>query len=197
MFTGIIETIGTLLSVEQEQHLTHFSIQSPMSHELKVDQSVAHDGVCLTVTEVSQDIHRVTAVAETLSKTNLSQWKPGRKINLERALKMGDRLDGHIVQGHVDTCGKCTRIATEEGNRLFEFSFDKTFAPLVVEKGSVCVNGVSLTAFAITGNTFTVSIIPYTFNYTNFESLTVGHPVNIEFDLVGKYLLRNLQLQRG
>jgi len=196
MFTGIIETTGTLLNVEQDNQLTHFSIQSALSHELKVDQSVAHDGVCLTVTATEQDTHRVTAVAETLSKTNLSNWKAGQQINLERAMKMGDRLDGHIVQGHVDTCGLCTQVSAEDGNRLFQFTFDSNFAPLVVEKGSVCVNGVSLTAFDLTGNTFTVSIIPYTFSHTTFETLRAGMPVNIEFDLIGKYLLRNLQLQQ-
>jgi len=196
MFTGIIETTGVILSVEPDNQLTHFSIKSTLSQELKVDQSVAHDGVCLTVTATERDTHRVTAVAETLSKTNLNTWKAGQSINLERAMKMGDRLDGHIVQGHVDTCGRCTQIYTEEGNRLFQFAFDRDFAPLVVEKGSVCVNGVSLTAFAVTGNTFTVSIIPYTFTHTTFETLNVGMPVNIEFDLIGKYLLRNLQLQQ-
>ncbi len=197
MFTGIIETTGIIIKAEKENQLAHFTIQSSISSELNVDQSVSHDGVCLTVTATGQNTHRVTAVEETLSKTNLSEWSAGKTVNLERAIKLGDRLDGHIVQGHVDTYARCIKVIPNAGNRLFRFEFDPSFAPLIVEKGSVCVNGVSLTAFDVTTNMFMVTIIPYTYTHTTFEKLAAGMSVNIEFDFIGKYLLRNMQLQQS
>lgn len=190
MFTGIIEATGTVKQVLQQGSNVEFTLECPFTHELKPDQSVAHNGVCLTVTAIEGTAYRVTAVDETLAKTNLGAWQPGDEINLERCLRVGDRLDGHFVQGHADTIGVCTHKEVLEGSWLFKFSFPKQFAALVVEKGSVSLNGVSLTVFNVTNNSFTVTIIPYTYGHTNFHLLEVDDTVNIEFDIFGKYLLR-------
>lgn len=196
MFTGIIETFGIVASVSKEGSNVDFWIESSITNELKVDQSVAHNGVCLTVVELKGNLYRVTAVAETLAKTNLGNWHTGEKINLERSLKVGDRLDGHFVQGHVDATGTCIEMETMEGSWLFRFAFPEIFAPLVIEKGSVCINGVSLTAFNVGKSDFTVTIIPYTFEHTNFHSLQPNDVVNLEFDVLGKYLLRHKSLSQ-
>lgn len=195
MFTGIIERMGRLADMEQAGSNIHFRIESELSPELKVDQSVAHDGVCLTVTEAGDTTYSVTAIEETLSKTILSGWQPGRMINLERAMVLGARLDGHLVQGHVDGRGTCMERREHQGSTVFTISFPEAFAELLVEKGSVCVNGVSLTAFDLTARTFSVAIIPYTLSHTNFRYLQPEDPVNIEFDLLGKYILRQRQLR--
>lgn len=195
MFTGIVEASGTIVHIEQENGYTHFTVESSVSKELKIDQSVAHDGVCLTVTYCDNVCHKVTAVAETLQKTNLSLWQHGRVVNLERAMRLGDRLDGHIVQGHVDTTGICIHQSEQEGNRLFAFRFPESFAALIIEKGSICINGVSLTAFNVDRDSFFVTIIPYTFDHTSFNCLKEGDAVNLEFDILGKYLLRQQELK--
>lgn len=195
MFTGIIETLGTIKDVQHEGSNIHFTIESEISKEVKIDQSVAHDGVCLTVTACDTVSHTVTAVAETLQKTNLASWEAGKTVNLERAMKLGDRLDGHIVQGHVDTTGKCTERKEVDGSHLFHFEFPESFAALVIEKGSVCINGVSLTAFNVGRHTFSVTIIPYTLEHTTFGSLQANDIVNLEFDILGKYMLRMKEVQ--
>lgn len=195
MFTGIIETTGIVKEVISNGSNRSFWIQSPVSGELKIDQSVSHDGVCLTVDEMAENAHRVTSVEETLQKTTLSGWVAGTKVNMERCLKIGDRLDGHLVQGHVDTTAVCTAISEKDGSRDIRFQFPASFAEWVVEKGSVCVNGISLTAFDTGREHFTVTIIPYTFHHTNISLLKEGDLVNIEFDLIGKYILRRLSLR--
>lgn len=197
MFTGIIETTGRVLEVSGTGTNTHFWVESVISPELKPDQSVSHDGVCLTVEAVEGSRHRVTAIAETMKKTALGSWKPGTLINLERCLALHDRLDGHIVQGHVDCTALCTRRVEKNGSWEFRFGFPRKFAPLVIEKGSVAVNGVSLTAFDVRKKSFKVAIIPYTFEHTNLSAVAEGQSVNIEFDLIGKYLLRSLSLSGG
>lgn len=197
MFTGIIETLGTVKSVITNGSNKSFWIQSPISGELKKDQSVSHNGVCLTVDELTSQEHRVTAIEETLVKTNLGAWAEGTEVNLERCMKLNDRLDGHIVQGHVDARGKCSRIKAKNGSWEIEISFPKKMAALVVEKGSICVNGISLTAFNVKRKNFTVAIIPYTYENTNIKFLQEGDRVNLEFDLAGKYLLRTLSLSKG
>jgi riboflavin synthase len=194
MFTGIIETTGVVKEVVPEGSNLHFRIASDISNELKIDQSVAHNGVCLTVVEIQDNEYTVTAVAETLQKTNLASWKQGDIINLERALKAGDRLDGHFVQGHVDSTGVCIAKEVLEGSWLFRFSFPQQFAALIIEKGSICINGVSLTAFNVGRTEFTVTIIPYTYEHTNFHNLEKGAVANLEFDVLGKYLLRHKEL---
>lgn len=194
MFTGIIECTATITDIVLDGSNTHFMIDSPVTAELKVDQSVAHNGVCLTVTELNGNCYRVTAVAETLAKTNLGIWRKGDRVNLERALKIGDRLDGHFVQGHVDTTAECIEKTTLEGSWLFRFRFPPQFAALVIEKGSVCINGVSLTVFNVGKEEFTVTIIPYTYNHTNFNAIEAGSVVNVEFDVLGKYLLRRMEV---
>lgn len=197
MFTGIIESVGTVTEVIETRSNRSFWIKSAISTELKIDQSVAHDGVCLTVDELKDGQHRVTAVKETLSKTNLVSWGPTRLINLERSMLMNGRLDGHLVQGHVDTTGKCVAVKEEAGSWLFTFSFPNEFANLLVEKGSVAINGTSLTVFDVQKNTFSVAIIPYTYEHTNIHQLQPDLPVNLEFDIIGKYVLRNTQLQQS
>lgn len=192
MFTGIIESIGTVTAITQEGTNIHFDLDSSLAPELKIDQSVAHNGACLTVVRTSDTDYRVTAVAETLQKTNLGEWKVGTKVNLERSMLMGGRLDGHIVQGHVDQTGICTAITEEEGSWLFDFSFEP-IGHVLVEKGSVCINGTSLTCFNVTDNSFRVAIIPYTYEHTNFHQLQVGSTINLEFDILGKYVARLLQ----
>jgi riboflavin synthase len=193
MFTGIIENMGEIRQVLSSGSNKTFWITSPLSQQLKVDQSLAHDGVCLTVEEIVGDQHRVTAIAETLAKTNLSTWQPGRKVNLERSLLLSSRLDGHFVQGHVDATGVCVDIVNREGSHEFEFEFPDEFSALVIEKGSVCINGISLTAWDVKKTKFKVGIIPYTFEHTNLKQLAIGEKVNIEFDMIGKYILRNIK----
>lgn len=191
MFTGIVESLGTIAAIRKEGSNVHFTVNSPISYELKIDQSVAHDGVCLTVVALDDHSHTVTAVAETLQKTNLASWQEGRTLNLERAMKLGDRLDGHIVQGHVDDgTAVCTGREEADGSHLFTFEFPERFAALIIEKGSICINGTSLTAFNVGRNTFSVTIIPYTIEHTNFKHLQPGDRINLEFDILGKYFLR-------
>lgn len=173
-----------------------FWIKSPISSKLKVDQSLAHDGVCLTVEQVKDNKHKVTAIAETLSKTNLENWQVGDSINLERCLKINDRLDGHFVQGHVDTTAECTSRQDKNGSWEFRFQFPKSFSHLMIEKGAVTINGISLTAFNVSDTSFDVAIIPYTFEHTNMKTLEPGNKVNIEFDLLGKYISRKLSLNK-
>lgn len=191
MFTGIIESMGTIESILPSQENLTFIISSPISRELKPDQSVAHNGVCLTVEAVESDRHRITAVKETLHKTNLSNWKVHDKVNLERCLSLSDRLDGHIVQGHVDCTGICIQQSTAGGSWVYSFEIPKEHAGLIVEKGSICLNGISLTLFNVQKNQFNVTIIPYTFEHTSIHQVEVGQLVNIEFDIIGKYILRN------
>ena len=194
MFTGIIECEGTVNEIVPEGSNIDFWIESDIAHELKVDQSVAHNGVCLTVVQISGKCYRVTAVAETLAKTNLGKWQEEEVVNIERAMKVGDRLDGHFVQGHVDCTAVCTEKQKLEGSWLFKFSCPEEFAALIIEKGSICINGVSLTAFNVGKNEFTVTVIPYTYNHTNFSYIEKDSVVNIEFDVLGKYLLRKSEL---
>lgn len=196
MFTGIIEATGTVKQVISSGSNKSFWIESPISNQLETDQSVSHNGACLTVEEVSGNRHRVTAIEETLKKTNLGDWKEGSTINLERCLTMNSRLDGHWVQGHVDTTATCLQKKAKDGSWVVEFEFPKKFAELVIEKGSICINGISLTAFDVKKKTFRVAIIPYTFNYTNIQYLNKGDTVNLEFDMIGKYILRKLSLTK-
>src|ERR1700741_5213595 len=188
MFTGIIEATGTVTDIVKDGANKTVWINSPVSNELTIDQSISHNGACLTVEEVKNGAHRVTAIEETLIKTNLNTWTKGTIVNLERCLQMNSRLDGHMVQGHVDTTAQCVSIIEKAGSAEYRFSFDKKFAALVVEKGSITVNGISLTIFDITENTFTVAIIPYTFEHTDIKNLRVNDYVNIEFDMIGKYV---------
>lgn len=197
MFTGIIETIGVITQIEKEQNNIRLYIQSAISQDCKVDQSVSHNGICLTIEEIVGDIHRVTAIQETIQKTNLASYKQGQLINLERAMQYNARLDGHLAQGHVDAVGQCTQCIQAAGSWEYTFSFPIQFAHLIVEKGSICVNGVSLTAFNITQNTFQVAIIPYTFEHTQFKQLQVQHSVNLEFDILGKYVARIMQTRNA
>ncbi len=194
MFTGIIECIGKIVSVEQKGSNKTFLIESALSKELKVDQSVSHNGVCLTVEEINGNRHLVTAIDETLKKTNLGSWQVGNNINIERCMLMNGRLDGHIVQGHVDATAICTNKKALDGSWEFTFLFPEKFAALIIEKGSVSVNGTSLTCFNVHKDNFTVAIIPYTFNHTNFSELEINSIVNIEFDIIGKYVQRMQQL---
>ena len=190
MFTGIIESLGKITNVNVDRGNIDFTIESEISSELKIDQSVSHNGVCLTVTEISDNTHTVTAVKETLNKSSLKSFSVNDLINLERAMKLGERLDGHLVQGHVDGVAKCTEISVNEGSWIYKFEFDIANEMLLIEKGSICINGVSLTVFDISENTFKVTIIPYTFENTSFKKLKQGDIVNVEFDMIGKYLAR-------
>ena len=194
MFTGIIEATGTVRHIQVTEGDRDFWIESPVTHELKIDQSVAHNGVCLTVVDIRDTQYRVTAVAETLARTTLANWLVGDTLNLERSLRVGDRLDGHFVQGHVDAIALCMSRQEADGSWLFRFRFPPEFAALLVEKGSVCIDGVSLTAFEVGDTTFTVTIIPYTFEHTGFCRISTGSAVNIEFDVLGKYFLRRQSL---
>lgn len=192
MFTGIIEGMGEVLAITRQGTNTDFQIKSNISKELKIDQSVSHDGVCLTVTKVLGDTHFVTAIDETLKKSNMGSLTSGAKVNLERCMLNNGRFDGHIVQGHVDQTALVKSIVDQNGSWLFTFEYDPTLGNVTVEKGSISVNGVSLTCFESTTSTFKVAIIPYTFEHTGFHALKVGHVVNLEFDIIGKYVKRLL-----
>jgi riboflavin synthase len=191
MFTGIIETVGQVKEVVSQGANKTFWIQSALSSELKIDQSLSHDGVCLTVEDIKGDTHKVTAVAETLKKTSLQGWATGINVNLERSLLLSSRLDGHLVQGHVDATGMCKKIKDANGSREFAFSYPKNFSRLLIEKGSICINGVSLTCFSLKKDSFKVAIIPYTWENTNFKFLKIGGLVNLEFDIIVKYIARS------
>lgn len=192
MFTGIIEALGTVQRIETDRSNRHFTVESAISGELKIDQSLSHDGVCLTVVGLSPGTHTVTAVEETLLRSNLGHWQPGSLVNLERCLPMGGRLDGHIVQGHVDTVATCVEVLETGGSWRYTFRYVPHPEHLLVDKGSVCLNGVSLTVVEPQADRFSVAIIPYTWEHTNFRSLAMGHAVNIEFDIIGKYIARHL-----
>lgn len=194
MFTGIIEAAGQIIEVTAQGTNKTFWIQSPLSHELKIDQSVSHDGVCLTVEELRDGAHRVTAIEETLEKTNLASWAAGRSVNLERCMIMNGRLDGHIVQGHVDATAVCVDRQDLDGSWEFRFAIPEQFAALIIEKGSISLNGTSLTIFNITRTEFTVAIIPYTYHHTSISQVQPGSVVNIEFDMIGKYIQRRASL---
>lgn len=190
MFTGIIETQGTIKEITKDNDNINIAITSSITHELKIDQSVSHDGVCLTVVAINNDTYIVTAIKETLEKTNLKEWKVGGIVNLERAMKLGDRLDGHIVQGHVDQTGVCKSVQNANGSWYFTFEYDKNANNITIEKGSITVNGVSLTVVNSKENEFSVAIIPYTYEHTNFNTIKEGTTINLEFDVVGKYVAR-------
>ena len=191
MFTGIIEALGIIVNIEKEQDNLHFTLSSEITNELKVDQSVAHNGICLTVVSVENNKYTVTAIRETIEKTNVGQWKVSDMINLERAMKLGDRLDGHLVQGHIDQTAICTHIESANGSTYFTFEYDKSLENITIEKGSITVNGVSLTVVNSGINTFSVAIIPYTLEHTNFKTFEIGSVVNLEFDVIGKYVIKH------
>jgi len=197
MFTGIIENIGEIIALTKEDSNIHFTIKSKLTPELKIDQSIAHNGVCLTVVKIDNttNSYTVTAIAETLAKTNFNAISIGDFVNLERAMKLGDRLDGHIVQGHVDQTGKCTDVKNENGSWLFTFEYDTTLKNITIEKGSITINGVSLTVINSEVNQFSVAIIPYTYGHTNFNSIKIGDTVNLEFDVLGKYVAKIASLK--
>ncbi|WP_158730259.1 MULTISPECIES: riboflavin synthase [unclassified Flavobacterium] len=190
MFTGIIETLGTIQEIRKENSNVHITISSSITNELKIDQSVAHNGVCLTVVAIQDDRYTVTAIDETLQKTNLSHWNANDIVNLERAMKLGDRLDGHIVQGHVDQVGTCILADETNGSWKYTFEYDSNLNNITIEKGSITVNGVSLTVVDSQKDRFSVAIIPYTYEHTNFNTFTIGTKVNLEFDVIGKYVSR-------
>ena len=193
MFTGIIETLGKITDLQQEKGNLNITVESAISHELKIDQSVAHNGICLTVVALADGLHVVTAIEETLNKTNLSQLKVGDPVNLERCMQMNARLDGHIVQGHVDQVAVCTAFKELDGSWEYTFEYDAASGNVTVEKGSICVNGISLTVVNSHANSFSVAIIPYTFEHTNLHNVQVGSQVNLEFDIIGKYVARLMQ----
>lgn len=190
MFTGIIESLGTVKEVRKENDNLHLTITSSITNELKIDQSVSHNGVCLTVVALNEDAYTVTAIRETIEKTNVSDWQTGDIVNLERAMKLGDRLDGHIVQGHVDQTGICKSIENANGSWYYTFEYDENWNNITIEKGSITVNGVSLTVVNSKKNEFSVAIIPYTHEHTNFKNFKIGTKINLEFDVVGKYVAR-------
>lgn len=190
MFTGIIESIGEIIALNQDGGNLHITLRCDFTHELKIDQSLAHDGVCLTVVDIQGDLYTVTAIQETLDKTNLSHWHVGGLVNLERAMQLGDRLDGHIVQGHVDLVGHCTLVEEKDGSWHYVFAFDQDSGHVTVSKGSVTINGVSLTVVDSAPGMLSVAIIPYTYQHTNFKTLEAGSVVNLEFDIIGKYVAR-------
>ncbi|MGQ0829126.1 MAG: riboflavin synthase [Bacteroidota bacterium] len=192
MFSGIVETLGEVVSLRKEQNNLHITVRSNFTSELKIDQSIAHNGVCLTVVNTKGDSYTVTAIDETLQKTNLSTLKIGDNINLERCVKIGDRLDGHIVQGHVDQTAVCQKVEEANGSWIFTFEYDLSQKNITVEKGSVCINGVSLTVVNSQSHSFSVHIIPYTFEHTNFKNIKQGSMVNLEFDIIGKYVQKVL-----
>lgn len=195
MFTGIIETTGKIVQIDRQGDNKSFLIASPISHELKVDQSVSHNGVCLTVEEVIENQHRVTAIAETLLKTDLDGWQVGDLVNLERCLAFNGRLDGHLVQGHVDATAVCVGKQEMNGSWQYAFDFPREFGAYIIEKGSIALNGISLTVFNVSGNRFEVAIIPYTYHHTNIGSIEPGKKVNVEFDMIGKYVKRIMDVK--
>ena len=196
MFTGIIETLGTLTKKVKENDNLHLTVSSSITNELKIDQSVAHNGICLTVVAINNNEYTVTAIKETINKTNLGDWEVGDSLNIERAMKLGDRLDGHIVQGHVDQTATCTAIEEANGSWYFTFEYDSSLENITIEKGSITINGTSLTVVNSKLNSFSVAIIPYTYENTNFNSFKIGTKVNLEFDVVGKYVKRIHDLRK-
>ena len=195
MFTGIIETLGIISDIKKDQGNVHLTIQTNITNELKIDQSVAHNGVCLTVVEIFDNKHVVTAIQETINKTTLGLWQIGDKVNIERAMKLGDRLDGHMVQGHVDQTAVCKTIQEKSGSWEFTFEYDSALNNITIEKGSITVNGTSLTVVNSNKNSFSVAIIPYTYEHTIFHTFEIGTKVNLEFDVVGKYIARMYELR--
>ena len=196
MFTGIIEAFGKVVNLKKDQENLHLRLDSPLTRELKIDQSLAHNGVCLTVVDTSGDQYTVTAIQETLEKTNLGKLKIGDLVNLERAMMINSRLDGHIVQGHVDQTGFCSGIDFRQGSWFFDFEYNQHQKNITIEKGSICVNGVSLTVVKSNLNKFSVAIIPYTYDHTNFHQIQKGDAVNIEFDMIGKYISKLYDLYK-
>ena len=196
MFTGIIETLGIIKDLKKDNNNLNITVSSSITHELKIDQSVAHNGVCLTVIAINNGEYTVTAIKETIEKTNLADWKVDDLLNLERAMKLGDRLDGHIVQGHVDQIGICKSIEEANGSWYFTFEYDSNFNNITIEKGSITANGVSLTVVNSKEKEFSVAIIPYTFEHTNFKNIQIGTTINLEFDVVGKYVARLYSLRQ-
>lgn len=188
MFTGIIETLGVIQEIEKDKDNLHITIASSITDELQIDQSVAHNGICLTVVSINKTFYTVTAIGETIKKTTISHWQKGNTINLERAMKLGDRLDGHIVQGHVDQIGTCTTVKETNGSWYYTFKYDESLHNITIEKGSITVNGVSLTVVDSRKNEFSVAIIPYTFEQTTFKTFEANTKVNLEFDVIGKYV---------
>jgi len=195
MFTGIIEDLGTIEKLDRDGGNLHITMHTSITNELKIDQSVAHNGVCLTVVSIEGNTYTVTAIQETLDKTNIGSLKENELVNIERAMKLGDRLDGHIVQGHVDQTANCIDIIAEDGSWVFTFEYDKNLNNITIEKGSITVNGVSLTVVNSKLNQFSVAIIPYTYNHTTFKNLKIGNTVNLEFDVIGKYVKRLNELR--
>lgn len=193
MFTGIVETLGTITNIDKEMENLHLTISSEITNELKIDQSISHNGICLTVVAIKGNEYTVTAIRETIEKTNIGLWKVNDTVNLERGMKLGDRLDGHLVQGHIDQTAICTHIEPANGSTYFSFEYDKSLGNITIEKGSITVNGVSLTVVNSGINTFSVAIIPYTLEHTNFKTFEIGSVVNLEFDVIGKYVTK-LQL---
>lgn len=196
MFTGIIETLGVVKDIRKEEENLHITVSSTITNELKIDQSVSHNGVCLTVVGISEDEYTVTAIKESIDKTNIGDWKTGDTVNLERAMKLGDRLDGHIVQGHVDQTGSCKSVEENGGSWQYTFEYDAKLNNITIEKGSITVNGVSLTVVNSKENEFSVAIIPYTHEHTNFKNFEVGTKINLEFDVIGKYVSRLHQIRQ-
>ena len=194
MFTGIIESLSEIKGIKKEGDNLSISFNSSISSELKIDQSISHNGICLTIVDIVDSIYTVTAIKETIIKSSIKDWRVGDLINIERAMKLGDRLDGHMVQGHVDQTAVCTKISEENGSWYFDFKYEKS-ENLTIEKGSIAINGVSLTVVNSSINSFSVAIIPYTYNYTNFKNLKPGDLVNIEFDMVGKYISKIIKDQ--
>ena len=190
MFTGIIESLGKIQKIEHEGTNVHFTIQSSISNALKIDQSVAHNGVCLTVVALGEDWHKVTAIDETLQRTNLGDWKTDSNVNLERAMISHARLDGHMVQGHVDNKGECINVEDKNGSWVYTFRYTPTKEHILVDKGSICVNGVSLTVVSPIEDYFSVAIIPYTYEHTTFHQIKIGDTINLEFDIIGKYIAK-------
>ncbi len=190
MFTGIIETLGTVKDLRKEGDNLHITVTAPFTSELKIDQSVAHNGICLTVVSIDGSDFVVTAIRETIDKTNIGEWKISDKINLERGMRLGDRLDGHIVQGHVDQIGTCTKITDADGSWYYTFEYDEKSGNVTINKGSITINGVSLTVVDSENGYFSVAIIPYTYEHTTFRMLEIGSKVNLEFDVIGKYVAR-------
>ncbi len=197
MFTGIIESLGVVAALRPEGSNLHITIRASISNELKIDQSVSHNGVCLTVVQAGDGMHTVTAVDETLQRSNLGQLQTGDVINLERCLRIGDRLDGHMVQGHVDSTARLLSAEDQQGSWLLTFGFDPAHGRYIVNKGSISLNGISLTVFGVTENTFSVAIIPYTWEHTNLSKLKAGDTVNVEFDIIGKYVEKMMRGQKG